>query len=81
MNNEVCRDFSRKIMQGDEVIVENTNISSKPKIFSFTSQKIVYFKRLEGRKTIYDVLDQDYKNLITIGRLDYKIEGLLFINK
>ena len=82
VNNEVCRDFSTQIMDDDEVIVENTKISiPKPRIFSFYKPKncLCTFKDPEGRKTIYDVLDQNHKNLITIGRLDYKSEGLLLL--
>jgi len=33
----------------------------------------------EHRKTIYDVLDKQYKNLKYIGRLDYKTTGLLLL--
>lgn len=33
----------------------------------------------EQRKTIYDVLDKQYKNLKYIGRLDYKTTGLLLL--
>ena len=69
-------------MDDDEVIVENTKISiPKPRIFSFYKPKncLCTSKDPEGRKTIYDVLDQNYKNLITIGRLDYKSEGLLLL--
>ena len=32
-----------------------------------------------GRKTIYDVLDEKYKNLKYVGRLDYKTTGLLLL--
>ncbi len=33
----------------------------------------------QHRKTIYDVLDKQYKNLKYIGRLDYKTTGLLLL--
>ncbi len=33
----------------------------------------------QGRKTIYDVLPVEYKNLKYIGRLDYRTEGLLLL--
>lgn len=33
----------------------------------------------DGRKTIYDVLDPQYKNLKYIGRLDFKTTGLLLL--
>ena len=33
----------------------------------------------EHRKTIYDVMDKQYKNLKYIGRLDYKTTGLLLL--
>lgn len=32
-----------------------------------------------GRKTIYDVLDKQYRNLKYVGRLDYKTTGLLLL--
>ena len=32
-----------------------------------------------GRKTIYDCLDDEYKNLKYVGRLDYKTTGLLLL--
>lgn len=32
-----------------------------------------------GRKTIYDVIDPEYKNLKYVGRLDYKTTGLLLL--
>ena len=32
-----------------------------------------------GRKTIYDILDNEHKNLKYIGRLDYKTTGLLLM--
>ena len=67
VNNEVCRDFSTQVLDGDEVIVENTKISlPKPKIYSFYKPKncLCTSKDPEGRRTIYDVLDQNYKNLL-----------------
>ena len=82
VNNEVCRDFSTQIKEGDEVIVENTKISlPDPEIFSFYKPKncLCTSNDPEGRKTIYDALDPNYKNLISIGRLDYKSEGLLLL--
>ena len=82
VNNEVCRDFSTQVNKNDEVIVENTKISlPSPKIFSFYKPKncLCTSNDPEGRRTIYDVLGQNYKNLITIGRLDYKSEGLLLL--
>ena len=43
VNNEVCRDFSTQVLEGDEVIVENTKISlPKPKIYSFYKPKNYY---------------------------------------
>ena len=82
VNSEVCRDFSKQVDHYDEVIVENTKISlPSPKIFSFYKPKncLCTSNDPAKRKTIYDVLGPDYKNLISIGRLDYKSEGLLLL--
>lgn len=82
VNNEVCRDFSTQINENDEVIVESTKISlPNPKIFSFYKPKncLCTSNDPSGRKTIYDILDPRYKNLISIGRLDFKSEGLLLL--
>lgn len=82
VNSEVCRDFSKQVNNSDEVIVENTKISlPSPKIFSFYKPKncLCTSNDPAQRKTIYDVLAPNYKNLISIGRLDYKSEGLLLL--
>ncbi len=82
VNNEVCRNFSTQIKEGDEVIVEDTKISlPNPKLFSFYKPKncLCTSNDPSGRKTIYDILGLNYKNLISVGRLDYKSEGLLLL--
>ena len=43
VNNEVCRDFSTQVLEGDEVIVENTKFHFRSqKYILFTNQKIAY---------------------------------------
>ena len=34
----------------------------------------------EGRKTVYDLLDEELPRLFTVGRLDYNTEGILLTN-
>ena len=77
MNNEVCRDFSTQVLEGDEVIVENTKISSQAKNIFFLKQ-ITYVSKDQKAEEQYMMFSFKIINLITIGRLDYKSEGLLF---
>ena len=68
---------------GDTVIVDGKKISAKKeiKLYAFHKPANTMTTRADpmGRKTIYDCLPQEYKNLKYIGRLDYKTTGLLLM--
>lgn len=67
----------------DIVVVNGKKISARPqtKLYAFNKPINTMTTRVDpmGRKTIYDVLDNEYKNLKYIGRLDYKTTGLLLL--
>jgi 23S rRNA pseudouridine2605 synthase len=59
-------------------LVEKTN---NIKLYKFYKPKDVITSRRDpqARVTLFDLLPEDKKNLITIGRLDYKTEGLILL--
>ena len=67
----------------DVVIVdgEKIGIKSEIKLYAFHKPINTMTTRADpaGRKTIYDCLPTEYKNLKYIGRLDYKTTGLLLM--
>ncbi len=71
-------------MQGDEQVSVDGKIIKKSAdiklyIFHKPINTMTTTRDPLGRKTIYDVLDKEYKNLKYIGRLDYKTTGLLLL--
>lgn len=71
-------------VNGDEKVCVNgkeIKPQSETKLYMFHKpiNTMTTTKDPEGRKTIYDVLDKQYKNLKYIGRLDYKTTGLLLL--
>ena len=71
------------VNDGDTVVVNGKKISDKKeiKLYAFHKPINTMTTRADpmGRKTIYDCLSQQYKNLKYIGRLDYKTTGLLLM--
>ena len=82
VNSEVCRDFSMDIVDDDEVIVENTLITTqKPKLWLFNKPNgyLCTTNDPAGRKTIYQLLPNKFSNILSIGRLDLNSNGLLLL--
>ena len=71
------------INKNDKIIVDDKLIqtNTKTQLFIFNKPKgvIVSNKDLQGRKTIYDIIPQNMKKLLYIGRLDFNTEGLLLL--
>ena len=69
--------------ENDVVIVDGKRVSSRPqtKLYAFHKPINTMTTRTDpmGRKTIYDILPNEYKSLKYIGRLDYKTSGLLLM--
>jgi len=81
INGNTCNDFSYQVKKDDEVFIGKTQIKEQRKIELYALNKprgYITSKRDElDRKTVYDLLPLDKKNLLTIGRLDFNTEGLL----
>lgn len=71
------------VNDGDAVTVNGKKLESKSEIKLYMFHKplntMTTTRDPIGRKTIYDVLDKQYKNLKYVGRLDYKTTGLLLL--
>lgn len=69
--------------ENDSVVVGGKKIETRGeiKLYAFHKPINTMTTRADpmGRKTIYDVLPAEYKNLKYIGRLDYKTTGLLLL--
>ena len=67
----------------DEVKVNGVNVSKRTSSELYAFHKPINTMTTtsdpNGRKTIYDCLPDEYKNLKYVGRLDYKTTGLLLL--
>ena len=81
INGNTCNDFSYQVKKDDEVFIGKTQIKEQRKIELYALNKprgyITSKKDELDRRTVYDLLPLDKKNLLTIGRLDFNTEGLL----
>ena len=81
INGNTCNDFSYQVKKDDEVFIGKTQIKEQRKIELYALNKprgyITSKKDELDRKTVYDLLPLDKKNLLAIGRLDFNTEGLL----
>ncbi len=71
------------VEENDVVKIDGQTITQKSEIQLFAFHKplntMTTVRDPNGRKTIYDVLGDEYKNLKYVGRLDYKTTGLLLL--
>ncbi len=71
------------IDDNDEVKVNGVNVSKRTSSELYAFHKPINTMTTtsdpNGRKTIYDCLPDEYKNLKYVGRLDYKTTGLLLL--
>ena len=85
----VSVDGKKIISQGKNVSENNKIFVDKKLINRSTDIQIYIFHKPKGclvthndpsnRKTIFDFINKKYRNLITVGRLDYNSEGLLIL--
>lgn len=71
------------INDGDNVEIDGIKIGTRKNTELFAFHKplntMTTLRDPNGRKTIYDYLPEEYKNLKYVGRLDYKTTGLLLM--
>ena len=81
INGNICNDFSYQVTENDKVFIGKTRIKEQSEIELYALNKprgyITSKKDELNRKTVYDLLPDNKKNLINIGRLDFNTEGLL----
>lgn len=84
VNDKVVTDLATQVSEEDEIKVKNRKLqpkNAKYTVIAYHKPKgeIVSKKDPEGRKTIYDTLEFEFKKFIPIGRLDFASEGLLLL--
>ncbi len=83
LNGKKVEEFATFIEEGDEVVVEGKKLEkpTEKRVWLFYKPRGVVCTRNDelGRKTIYDILPQQFKNMHYIGRLDLNSEGLLLL--
>ena len=81
INGNICNDFSYQVTENDKVFIGKTRIKEQSEIELYalnTPRGYITSKKDElNRKTVYNLLPDNKKNLINIGRLDFNTEGLL----
>jgi 23S rRNA pseudouridine2605 synthase len=81
INGNICNDFSYQVTENDKVFIGKTRIKEQSEIELYALNKprgyITSKKDELNRKTVYNLLPDNKKNLINIGRLDFNTEGLL----
>ncbi len=86
INGKVVTNLATKVSPNDDVQIGKKTIKEdKNKIYTVIvynkpKGEIVSKKDPQGRKVIYDSLDNKYKHFLSVGRLDYASEGLLLLS-
>ena len=82
VNGKVVRELGSKIEPGhDHIRVDGQEIKAKRKLYVALNKPPGYICSRtdpEGRKNVSNLLPREWSNLYSVGRLDYKSEGLLF---
>ncbi|MDD4289863.1 MAG: pseudouridine synthase [Patescibacteria group bacterium] len=83
VNGKICNNLSKQIFEKDIVKFQNKELKiENEKTTIMLNKPIGYLVTKHddrGRKTIYSLLPEIYKNLNYIGRLDYNSSGLLIL--
>ncbi len=83
INNLLCSHPSQKVNNKDVVKINNKTIELIDKIKIWKLHKPIKYicsnRDPENRKTIFDLIPNNFPRLISVGRLDYMSEGLLLL--
>lgn len=83
VNGTVINSPALNINENDVVTINGTVVKPQNEIELYIFNKPLNVMTTAhdpmGRKTIYDILPNEYKNLRYVGRLDYKTTGLLLL--
>ena len=86
VNNKVITDLATKVKTTDKVeigkkiVKEDKNRMYTVIVYNKPKGELVTKSDPQGRKTIYDGLEEKYKHFLSVGRLDYASEGLLLLS-
>ena len=83
VNGVTVRELGTKVEPGrDQVIVDGQSLRARRKMYVALNKPlgVVCSRKDEfSRNTIYDLLPKEWQHLHSVGRLDYKSEGLIFL--
>jgi len=83
VNGEVVKTPVHFVEDSDEIKIDGKRIEARcdTRVYAFHKpiNTMTTTRDPDGRKTIYDVLPREYRNLRYVGRLDYKTTGLLLM--
>lgn len=82
VNGKIVEDFSLKVNDKDKIEVCGKKISTEKFVYIRYNKPAGYITSAsdeKGRKTIYDILPEEVKNLKPAGRLDKDSSGLLIM--
>lgn len=82
INGEIITEPGTSVSPKDKVLVNNKQIALKEKKYAIFYKPAGYITSLSdptGRKTIYDILPEEFRSLKPAGRLDKDSTGLLLL--
>jgi len=84
INGEIVTNPATQVDEArDEVYVSGKKVATDEKmtviVYNKPRGELVTKRDPQGRKTIYDTLEKQYKHFIPVGRLDYATEGVLLM--
>ena len=83
VNGRVVREMGTKVDPlHDAVTVDGTPVKAKRKLYILLNKPAGYVSSRSdphGRRMVGELLPKEWSNLYTVGRLDYKSEGMLFL--
>jgi pseudouridine synthase len=82
VNGQTVRELGVKVDAGHQVTVDGQPVRAKRKLYLALNKPpgLVCSRKDElSRPTIYELLPKEWRHLHSVGRLDFKSEGLLFL--